>query len=100
MKSPYSQATLRRIKSLAKRIPRTVRVSHLYPRAYCVAKPSTGCAVFVTPWMDAEPQVRTPQFSSSHLVRDGVEKIVSGDWCSLAYVVTSGVSGLRVIEKL
>ena len=69
------------------------QVRHIYPRAYCVAKPAPGCSVFVTPWMDAEPAIRTPVFSSSETVRENVTEVRVGDWCALAYVQTA-VSGM------
>ena len=70
-------------------------VHHLYPRAYCIAKPAPLCAVFVRPWMDAAPQVRTPEYSSSCVVHEGVEDVRVGDWCALAYVVTDRVQQIR-----
>lgn len=72
-------------------------VSHIYPRAYCIAKPAPMCAVFVTPWMDAEPQVRQSDCSSSHTVVHGVEKVRVGDWCSIAYVTTAGMGTQYVV---
>lgn len=75
-----------------------ISVSHIYPRAYCIAKPAPMCAVFVTPWMDAEPQVRKQEYSSSHTVVHGsIENVKVGDWCSIAYVLTPGMGTQWVI---
>jgi hypothetical protein len=91
-------------------------VGHMFPQAYCVAKPAPGCAVFVTPWMDTLPlkpgrlgrgaagrtgllqpsdvvaihqsYACTPTFSSSEIVRGGVSAVQVGDWCALVYVIT------------
>jgi len=71
---------------------------HLYPRAYCIAKPAPLCAVFVTPWMDAEPQICTPEYSASHTVYVGVDDVHVGDWCALAYVVTDGVQQIHAFQ--
>jgi hypothetical protein len=96
----YSRKALREIKASALKIKGSTSTTHIYPRAYCIAKPAPLCAVFVTPWMDSEPAVRTPMFSSAHTIHDGVREVKVGDWCSLAYVTTPGRGGLRVIEIL
>ncbi len=89
MKSDYTATTIRQIRKRAMRLKGVRQVRHIYPRAYCVAKSAPGCAVFVTPWTDAEPQIRQKSFSSSHIVRSGVELVHAGDWCSLVYLCTS-----------
>lgn len=89
-RSAYSRDTLRWVRSEAMKIKGAISVRHIYPRAYCVAKPAIMCAVFVTPWMDAEPQIRETEYSSSNMVYNGVQDVRVGDWCALAYVVTSG----------
>jgi hypothetical protein len=87
----YSRATLKQLRESAlNNIKGAESVSHIYPRAYCVAKPAPLCAVFVTPWMDSEPQIRKAEYSSSHTVYNGVANVKVGDWCSIAYIVTPG----------
>ena len=64
------------------------RVRHVYPRVYCVAKPAPLCAVVVSPWQDAEIQIREPQYSSSCIIQHDSAKIAEvGGWYSLAYAV-------------
>ena len=96
--SAYSRGILNEIKGAALKIKGATSVSHIYPRAYCIAKPAPMCAVFVTPWMDAEPQVRKPEYASSHTVGYGVEKVKVGDWCAIAYVTTPGCGTLWVVD--
>ncbi len=98
MKSAYSKDTLTWLRKKAMRIKGAKSVCHLYPRAYCLAKPAPLCAVFLTPWMDAEPQVRNPQYSTSHLVYEGVQDVNPGDWCALAYVCTSSSGTLHAFK--
>lgn len=71
--NPYSQAIIRRIKAAAKKQVKNCRsVCHIFPRAYCVAKPAPGCAVFAIPWQDAEEQIRKPEYSSYETVHQGI----------------------------
>lgn len=89
--SAYSQATLKWLRQEAMKIPGAKGVAHLMPRAYCIAKPAPLCAVFATPWMDAEPQVRSPEYSGYETVHsDSAEFVKVGEWYALAYVVTPG----------
>ena len=97
--SAYSVKMRKWVKDQAMKIRGARSVHHIYPRAYCIAKPAPLCAVFVTPWMDAEPQIRNQKYSASTIVHDGVEDVSAGDWCALAYVVTEG-SGIRHAFKL
>ena len=96
--SAYSRAVLRWLRRTAMQIKGAKCVRHLYPRAYCIAKPAPLCGVFVTPWMDAEPQVRTPEYSASHTVHEGVAEVRVGNWCALAYVVTDGVQQIHAFR--
>jgi hypothetical protein len=98
--SPYNQATIRHIRNLAKRNTSATKVCHIFPRAYCIAKPAPGCAVFATPWMDAEPQIRTTAYSSYRVVHSNVEDVKVGDWCSIAYLTKGFSNGMHVIEIL
>jgi len=100
MKTIYSKKTIADIKRKAMKIKGALSVSHIYPRAYCIAKPAPGYAVFVTPFVDAEPQVRTEKYSSSEGVRAGAYDVNVGDWCSIAYVATAHCGEPHVIEVL
>lgn len=97
--NPYSQAIIRRIKAAAKKQVKDCRsVCHIFPRAYCVAKPAPGCAVFAIPWQDAEKQVRKPEYSSSETVHQNVKHIQVGDWCAIAYIQTRTSGQTYVID--
>lgn len=99
-KSDYSQVSIKRIAALAMKTKDAIAVSHIFPRAYCVAKPAPLCAVFATPFVDAEPQVRQEKYSAYECVYRGAEKVKVGDWCSLAYVRTPTTGGKCVVEIL
>jgi len=95
----YSREIIRQIKKAArKQVKNCLSVSHIYPRALCVAKPAPGCAVFATPWMDAEKQVRDPKYSSFETVYGNVSGVQFGDWCSLAYISTESCGQTYVID--
>lgn len=91
-KSVYSRAAIADIIKQGMKIRGAKQVRHIFPRAYCIAKPAPLCAVFVVPWMDAEPQIRMQEYSSSDIVREGVEGVNVGDWRALAYVASDGCS--------
>ena len=92
--SAYSKSAITWLIRQAMKTKGATDVAHLFPRAYCIAKPAPGCAVFVVPWMDAEPQIREPAYGAQ-LVHDGVSGVRVGDWCALAYVVTGGIQQMR-----
>jgi hypothetical protein len=95
----YSSAFLSKLLKATKRqFPQSVAVSHILPRAYCVAKPSLHCGVFVAPPQDREKQVKD---CSSILIQSAsVAHVNVGDWASLAYVVRGGVSSMEVIRDV
>lgn len=103
-KSAYSRDIIRQIKAAAKKqFPNCVSVRHIFPRAYCVAKPATGCAVFAIPAMDAEPQLKLlpsyPLCSSSEVIHgESVYGVNVGEWVSLAYLTTQNSGGTQVIN--
>ena len=100
-KSPYSKTIIAAIRAKAMQdIPLAKRIAHIFPRAYCVAKPAPCCAVFATPWCDAEWQMRRADVSASELVREGVARVEVGDWCAIAYVATPGCGQFWVVENL
>jgi hypothetical protein len=90
---------IKEIKSVALKLPGVKSVSHIRPRAYCIAKPAACCAVFVTPPMDAEPHLRQTQNSTCEIVHKNVSHVKAGEWYVLAYVVIPNYSGeIRVID--
>lgn len=99
----FTRRELARLKSLAQQIKsqswETVSsVSHITPRAFCVAKTAPLCAVFAVPSCDREPQVSNPAYTTvSHRSCSGVQ---TGDWCSLAYVMTQSSGQPVVLEIL
>ena len=93
--SAYSVKMRKWVKDQAMSLEGSIAVCHIFPRAYCVAKPAALCAVFVKPWMDAEPQVRNERYkgySGSVTVYEGAENVNVGDWCAIAYVVRNGLA--------
>ena len=93
--SAYSVKMRKWVKDQAMSLEGSIAVCHIFPRAYCVAKPAALCAVFVKPWMDAEPQVRNERYkgySGSVTVYEGAENVSVGDWCAIAYVVRNGLA--------
>jgi len=90
--SAYSVKMRKWVKDQAMSLEGSIAVCHIFPRAYCVAKPAALCAVFVKPRMDAEPQVRNEKYSGSVTVYEGAENVNVGDWCAIAYVVRNGLA--------
>lgn len=81
------KAVAKYVKSLGERV---VCVSHVYPRAYVIGRPSHGCMYVATPLCDAAEVVR-----NSPVKQDGSMAVYcfdgdfrAGDWCSVAYVST------------
>ncbi len=72
-------------------------VSHITPRAYCVAKAAPLCAVFAVPLCDNEPQVRNSGFTTVH--GPSCADVQTGDWCSIAYASTSTCGQPIVLEN-
>jgi len=97
--SAFARATITAIRKEAFANHDAISVSHIHPRAYCVAKPAPCCAVFAVPSCDFEPQVRDKQ---SVIIRNGTASAsVVGGWYSLAYVMSRCGSGEpRVIFSL
>jgi len=88
----HGSASVRELKAIAKRMkPGVLSVSHVLPRAYCVAKPAAYCAVFAVPACDREPQVRDEPWAT--VQNESAKDVKHGDWCALAYICTSDGSG-------
>lgn len=85
-------ASVRTLRAIAKRMkPGVISVAHVLPRAYCVAKPASYCAVFAVPACDREPQVRDDPWAT--VQNESAKDVKHGDWCALAYISTSDGSG-------
>lgn len=108
-KKPYRHATaftcaeLARLKSLAdvakfNAWDKVVSVSHITPRAFCVAKTHTNCAVFAVPTCDREPQVSQSQYTT--VQHKSCADVQTGDWCAIAYVMTQSSGQPVVLEIL
>jgi len=97
----YCSALLRELKAAGRACkPNVISVSHLLPRAYCVAKPGGHCAVFAVPPEDREPQMRELSGHGWVMVQNESAADVSlGDWRSLAYVSTGTCGELRVLPN-
>jgi hypothetical protein len=92
-------ASVRELRAISKTCkPGVIAVSHILPRAYCVAKPAAYCAVFAVPACDREPQVRDDPWAT--VQNESARDVKHGDWCSLAYVSTSdGTGEMRVLPN-
>ncbi len=66
-------------------------VSHVLPRAYCVAKPAAHCAVFAVPPQDREPQVKGDAWVT--VQNASCATVNHGEWVSLAYITRKDGSG-------
>lgn len=80
-------ASIRELRAIAKTCkPGVIAVSHVFPRAYCVAKPAALCAVFAVPTQDRQPLVHD---KPCVVIQNGsAAGVCLGDWRSLAYVST------------
>ena len=97
MKTIYTIKTLQKLKAAAlKSVPNARDVCHLHPRAYCVAKLAACCAVFAVPPGDNEPQIKDSPFVI--IQNSSAQLTETGEWHPLAYVVTPGECGSRVID--
>ena len=95
----YHPTYIKEIKAAAMKLPGVKSVSHIKPRAYCIAKPAACCAVFVTPPMDAEPHLRQTQNATCEIAHENVSHVKAGEWYVLAYVTIPNYSGqVRVID--
>ena len=74
-------------------------VSHLLPRAVCVAKTGLWAAVFAVCPLDREPLL---VFGEPFVVvrNKTAAPVKPGDWCSLAYVCTPGCQQFYVVRHL
>jgi len=76
-------------------------VSHITPRAYCIAKPASQFAVFAVPSCDREPQlVGLSNANRTTVQHESCQRVKEGDWCSLAYVSTDSSGQPVVLEIL
>ena len=73
-------------------------VSHITPRAFCVAKTHAHCAVFAVPTCDREPQVCQSHYTT--VQHKSCADVETGDWCAIAYVMTRSSGQPVVLEIL
>jgi hypothetical protein len=102
----YARTEIKRLRSLGMRFAYNPwddvkSVSHITPRAYCIAKPASQNAVFAVPLCDQEPQMhglsKADRTTVSH---ESCRNVKEGDWCSLAYVSTDSSGQPVVLEIL
>ena len=92
----YSRAVLQSLRAAAFTcVPGVTGVSHLTPRAYCVAKPAAHCAVFAVPPCDRDPLLRDESWVS--VQNESAANVKFGDWWSLAYVVAPSCGQMRAL---
>lgn len=98
----FTRRELARLKSLAQQIKHSWEtvssVSHITPRAFCVAKTAPLCAVFAVPSCDREPQVSGLAYTTVN--HRSCADVQTGDWCALAYVMTQSSGQPVVLEIL
>jgi|GEM_PF-5919118 len=96
--SAFSRSLLSAIRAEAKRNHYATSVRHVYPRAYCVAKPAEWCAVFAVPPCDSESNAIRESVTVQNRSAECAEP---GKWYSLAYCVHDvGNAHQRVIFEL
>ena len=75
-------------------------VSHIYPRAYVLCKAASSCLYVSKPLIDAEPRIveiqKVMNSDNGDSVRLFDESLITGSWCSVAYVTTACGSGQPV----
>lgn len=92
MKSQPRAYSIRELRAIARSLkPGVISVSHVLPRAYCVAKSGACCAVFAVPPQDREPQVKGDLWAT--VQNETAAAVKHGDWCALAYISTTDGGG-------
>lgn len=101
----YARTEIARLKALGMRFAYNPwddvkSVSHITPRAYCIAKPASQYAVFAVPVCDREPQlVGLSNANRTTVQHESCQNVKEGDWCSLAYV-SADSSGQPVVLEI
>ena len=77
---------------LAKHLPKHANPIDVVPRAYCVLKPTIGCAAFAMPHIDLRKHLATKDnavYNSGVTIDSTSSKMIfqlhQGDWVSLVY---------------
>ena len=94
----FSRAYMAELTRLAQHVADdVVAVSHIMPRAFCVAKLTRYSAVFSVPPQDREPQV--VDILQVQVRNETAADVKVGDWCAIAYISTgNGAGGMYVIQ--
>ena len=84
--------------SKSKGIKLTSEPTHIYPRAYVIAKIRNSELIVAAPWMDAEPQCVTDA-KANPVIKTGDfdEGLKPGDWCILAYITYQNIGTIVAI---
>ena len=79
-------------------------VRHIYPRAYVLSRCAPSCLLIACPPQDAEPQLKelhkSRDFDGGHMCRLFDESLHAGDWCSVAYVSSSGIGETVAVKAV
>jgi hypothetical protein len=95
----YQRKYITALRKAAKGLyPDVKKVSHVLPRAYCVAKPADHFAVFAVPPQDRPSFLRHDVFVT--VQGSTAAAVCHGDWCSLAYVQTGNQGGMHVLPSI
>lgn len=86
------------IRTVAERHENLIGVSHIRPRAYCLAKPAPHLAVFAVPLKDRERFVKEDEDVT--VQNESCRHVEKGDWAALAYVRTSDGTGANEVVFL
>lgn len=79
-------------------------VRHIYPRAYVLSRCAPSCLLIACPPQDAEPQIKRlhdkRNFDGGEICRLFDESLQAGDWCSVAYVSSSGIGETVAVKAV
>ena len=78
------------------------KIAHTFPRAYVVARPTSGCLVVACCPADAEPHIVLDheRNDGSKICHESDNNLIAGDWCSVAYVTMETWSGWVAIPAV
>lgn len=85
------------LQNAARQFPDCIGISHILPKAFCLAKSAKCCAIFAAPEADREPQVR--QDSTIFVRSESASHCVVGKWYRLAYISRPHCHSTEVIHE-